>query len=286
MSIGYTIAIHAVPFLELLDREVETVAKAVFGDGDEDGEGASQAAGGAAAGQASEGAEQRRADAREIASAMEASRRHLAQGIDGFVRRLPAAVRSDSSATRSAAYALVGLADERMLHYPSGELPGWRDHLLESELYGSALAGQEIIRQANESAREEAGGMMAPLYLALLREGFEGSLRGDVLGHSTLVSNLEDAVGTQRRISHDVAADAGPSRAGVPAGSLAIAGAALWLLSGIALWWALAGGDLADANRLAQRIEAGLSASFDPGDSPSITPSALPPESPDARPPD
>ena len=275
MSVGYSIAIHAVPFFELLDREVEAVAKAVFGD---EGDRGLQTATGEAA--------PNREDPRAIASAMEASRRHLAQGIDGFVRRLPAAVRSDTAASRSAAYALVGLADERMLHYPSGELPGWRNHLLESELYGSALAGQEIIRQAKISTQDDSAGMLAPLYLALLREGFEGSLRGDVLGHAALVSNLEDAVGTQRGIAYDISPDAGPKRVGVPAGTLAAAAAALWLASGIGLWWALAGGDLADAGRLAQRIEAGLAATFDPGDAPSISPQALPPLMPDEAPPE
>ena len=277
MSVGYSIAIHAVPFFELLEREVESVARAAFGD----------EADGAPGAEAEPGdAPPRQADAQAIATAMETSRRHLAQGVDGFVRRLPAAVRSDTAASRSAAYALVGLADERMLHYPSGELPGWRNRLLESELYGSALAGQEIIRQAKASTQGDAAGMMAPLYLALLREGFEGSLRGDVVGHSALVSSLEDAVGTQRGVSYDMASDAGPRRIGVPAGSLAMGGVALWLATGLGLWWALAGGDLADAGRLAQRIEAGLAATFDPGDAPSISPSALPPARPDTVPPE
>ncbi len=275
MSVGYSIAIHAVPFFELLEREVETVARAVFGD-------EADRAPGAEAGDEAP----RQADERSIATAMETSRRHLAQGIDGFVRRLPAAVRSDTAASRSAAYALVGLADERMLHYPSGELPGWRNRLLESELYGSALAGQEIIRQAKASTQDGAAEMMAPLYLALLREGFEGSLRGDVVGHSALVSSLEDAVGTQRGVSYDMASDAGPRRVGVPAGSLAAAAAALWLGSGLGLWWALAGGDLGEAGRLAQRIEAGLAATFDPGDAPSISPTALPPAANGADPPE
>lgn len=271
MSVGFSIAINAVPFFDLIDREVETVAKAVFGDDGGDAPGP-DVLGGA-------GAEPgREADPREVGAAMEASRRRLAQGIDAFVRRLPAAVRSDTSAARSAAYALVCLADERMLNYPSGELPGWRDRLLESELYGSALAGQEVIRQAREAAAGGGGGeMFAPLYLALLREGFEGSLRGDVLGLSSLTSNLEDAVGVLRSANYDMASDSGPGRAGAPAGYLAAGGLGLWLVSGLALWWGLAGGALDDAQAIAQRIQAGLAATFDPGDEPSIAPTALPP---------
>lgn len=267
MSTGYAIAIHAVPFFDLLDREVESLAEAVFGS-DED-RASAEAIG-------DDEAEATPADARQIASAMDTSRRHLAQGIEAFVRGLPAAVRTDTNVARSAAYALVGLADERMLHYPAGELPGWRDRLLESELYGSALAGQEIIRQAQLAAQGgDLGEMLAPLYLAVLREGFEGSLRTDVMGLTTLSSTLEDTVGALRRVAYDMASDAGPRRMGVPANFLAAGGIALWLASGFALWWALAGGTLDDADRLTLQLRAGAAASFEADDIRSINPSRL-----------
>ena len=264
MSAGFEVAIQAVPFFELLDREVKAVADAVFGE-EGDGDAAAGPGPGDATGAA--GALVPAAHSRALAGVAEASRLRLAQGVDSFVRGLPAVVRNDSGAARAAAYALVGLADEKMLHYPAGGLEIWRDRLLEVELYGSALAGQEIIRQAQESAQGvgaagQAGsaGLLAPLYLALLREGFEGSLRRDTLGLSALTTVLEETVGAVRGPSKDVAADVGPARVGVPPAPLAVSGFALWLLGSLMLWLALAGDDLAEADHMADQIDSGLPA--------------------------
>ncbi len=258
MSIGFSIAINAVPFFDLLDREVEATAAAVLEAEDD----------------------------RAATMAMDASRRRLAQGADSFVRGLPAVVRSDTSVAREAAYTLVGLADERMLHYAAGGLERWRERLLEFELYGSALAGQEIVRQSRASAQGTTGGgeqretfLLAPLYLAVLREGFEGSLRGDTLGLSTLTAILEEAVGAVREAQVDVASDVGPSRFGIAPMPSAVLGFALWLMSGFVLWLTLPGDALSDADRIAARIEAGLPVTpgaFEPGQR-SIGPSNLPP---------
>lgn len=272
MSLGYNIAINAVPFFDLLDREVKAVAEAVFGPGGGEAESVVELAGEAQAAVP---------DERSIRSAMENSRRRLSQGVDAFLRRLPVAVRSDAAATRAAAYALVGLADERMLHYPAGGLAGWRERLLESELYGSALAGQEVIRQARNATQggagdREATGLLAPLYLALLREGFEGSLRGDALGLSSLTSTLEETVGALRGTIADVASDVGPRRIGLSPRALAAAGLALWLASGLVFWTVLAGDALNDARHVAERIESGLAATFTRDAKRSISPQRPP----------
>lgn len=248
---------QAVSFFELLDREVLAVATAARGGEDIDADEAESVI----------PQRLRAANTTNVDAVMAASRQRLSRGVDTFVRNLPAAVRNDAGMARTAAYALVGLADEKMLHYPAGGLETWRDRLLEVELYGSALAGQEIIRQAADSAQSvgEAGqagtpALLAPLYLALLREGFEGSLRGDALGLSVLTTTLEETVGAVRMLPGNMVLDAGPSRIGVPPAPLAIAGFALWLLGGLLLWIVLAAGDLEDAERMADRVGSGLPA--------------------------
>ena len=261
MSIAFDIAIRAVPFLELLDNEVESLAGQVI----ESGGGPSRAA------------------------AMDVTRRRLAQGVDAFVRSLPAVVRNDVNTSRLAAYTLVGLADERMLHYPAGGLEHWREHLLEFELYGSALAGQEIVDRARASTygtltgidEEPSGGaaLLAPLYLAVFRSGFEGSLRGDVSGLNTLLASLEETVSTGRLRPIGVAAGERPSRVGISAGPLAAIGFSVWLVCGFVLWMALATDTLQKADNVAQRVAARLPST--PGAAAplerSIGPSGLPP---------
>ena len=169
MSIGYSIAIAAVPFFDLLDDEEASLAVRVLEANDE----------------------------RTVAAAMESTRRRLAHSVDAVVRSLPSAVRSDLAGSRAVAYALIGLADERMLHHPAGGLHRWRERLLEFDLYGSALAGQEIVTQARNAAHGVSGSsgsasdgnapsLLAPLYLGVFRAGFEGSLRGDTVGLSSL----------------------------------------------------------------------------------------------------
>lgn len=290
MTVGFAVAVAAVPFFDLLDREVAEVATAVFGD-----ELTARDQGAAARDPAQRaeavGALVPQAQSRALVGIMEASRLRLAQGVDSFVRSLPAAVRNDSGAARAAAYALVGLADEKMLHYPAGGLEAWRERLLEVELYGSALAGQEVIRLARESAQGvgEAGqtgssALLAPLYLALLREGFEGSLRADALGLTTLTTVLEETVGAVHAPTADVAPDRGPARVGLPPAPLAVSGFALWLIGGLMFWLALAGDDLVEAERMAARIESDLPVSTGiDGKVRTLGPSALPPESDGAR---
>ena len=232
MSTAHSVAIAAIPFFDLLDREVSALVVQVNeADGD-----------------------------RAVATAMEECRRRLSQGVDTFVRSLPAAIRNDANTSRAAAYGLVGLADERMLHYPSGGLERWRDRLLEFELYGSALAGQEIIRSSQAAAQGGTQSELGVLYLALFREGFEGSLRGDALALGSLTASLEEALGVVRDQAIELLGEGGPKRVGIAPMPFAVAGVALWLLSGFGVWLTLPAGALDEAERVAQRVRVALPA--------------------------
>lgn len=259
MSIGYSIAIGAVPFFDLLDQEEESLAATVLEAG----------------------------DAPTVTAAMEASRRRLAQAVDAVVRSLPTAIRSDLTASREVAYALIGLADERMLHHPTGGLNRWREHLLEFELYGSALAGQEIVTRARAAAHGAPGSsgpagsdasLLAPLYLGVFRAGFEGSLRGDHVGLSSLIASIEENVGARGERPMEVAVDVRPRRFGLSPLLLTALGLLVWLASGFGIWLVLSGEPLEESVRMAERISAGLPASglLDPLER-SVGPSGLPP---------
>ena len=267
MSVGFQVAVCAVPFFDLLDGEEESLAVEVA----------------------------EAPDAATATAAMDASRQRLAQGVDSVVRSLPAAARSDLTASRAVAYALVGLVDGRMLHRPAGGLERWRERLLESELYGSALAGQEVVAQAQAAARGSAEGIptlriiaegtptlrmaegtptlghlaegtptlahpstLAPFYLAVLRAGFEGSLRGDAVGLASLIAALEEAVGAHKDGRLEAAPDLRPKRIGMAPVPLAALGLAAWLVAGFAAWFALFGRSFEEADQMAQRIAAGL----------------------------
>ena len=240
MSIGFQVAVCAVPFFDLLDEEEQSLAAQV-------------------------------AEAPENAAAtiaMQTSRQRLTQGVDSVVRSLPATVRSDLTASRAVAYALVGLADGRMLHHPAGGLERWRDRLLEFELYGSALAGQEVVAQARaavaitEGAPIEPGHLsfLAPFYLGVFRAGFEGSLRGDAVGLASLIAALEEVVGARRHGTLDVAPDVRPNRVGLAPLPLAALGLTAWLAAGFAVWLALSGQSLKESELMAQRLGSGLPA--------------------------
>ena len=245
MSLGYSVAIAAVPFLELLDQEEEDLAGQVLGTGDAAG--------------ALEGT--------PLASeAIDKCRRRLALGVDTFVRSLPTLVRNEASTARAAAYALVGLVDERMLHHPAGGLDRWRDRLLEFELYGSALAGQEIIQRARACSYGPSDGdgdsvsefLLAPLYLGVLRAGFEGSLRGDPLALTSLITALEEAVGAMRGSTEQMPTHTRPKRAGISPFALAGLGLGVWLAAGLGVWSTVPRESLADADRINERIARAL----------------------------
>lgn len=239
MSIGFSIAIRAVPFFDLLDEEEESLVAQVIEAGGDQAE----------------------------TAAMDATRRRLAQGVDAFVRSLPTAVRGDVNASRMAAYALVGLVDERMLHHPAGGLERWRERLLEFELYGSALAGQEIVTQAQAASlgtmspqADEVGGaaLLAPLYLGIFRAGFEGSLRGSTSELSSLIASLEETVGTGRAVSAGLASAARPTRFGLATMPLVAIGLAVWLIGGFHVWLLLSREPLSQARRIADHVVAAM----------------------------
>ena len=239
MNAGFLIAINAVPFFELLDEQEESLAAQVL-----------ELSNGPAA-----------------SAAMDASRRRLAQGVSAFVSSLPSMVRNDVNTSRAAAYALVGLADERMLHHPAGGLDRWRERLLEFELYESALAGQEIVTRARAAAcgtMAQAGvgdaALLAPLYLGVLRAGFEGALRDDALELSLLVTSLEETVGAAPDRPVESFLGERPMRIGLSPLSLALAGVFLWLGSGLGASLVLSQGPLQEAGRIAERVSAGLPA--------------------------
>ena len=229
MSTSFEIAIRAIPFINLLDEEEEALAAQVL-----------------------------EANEASVASAMDTTRRRLAQGVDTFVRSLPIAVRNDANTSRAAAYALVALADERMLHHPAGGLNRWRERLLEYDLYGSALAGQEIVERARAAAYGTAAGvdstsgrggaLLAPLYLAIFQVGFEGSLRGDAQALSSLTASLTEAIGSSGDRPSGLTRDIRPKRTGVAPRQLAAVGLVL------------PADTLREAVRITERTSAGLPA--------------------------
>ena len=267
MSLSYTIAIAIVPFLDLLDKEEDELAAIVLEAEDED----------------------------KIGTAIDTSRRHLAQGVDAVVRSLPASIRADNATTQAVAYAMVGLADERMLHHPAGGLHRWRERLLEYELYGSALAGQEIVNRARATTfgtssagaqssgsdpNTASGALLAPLYLAVFRSGFEGSLRGNSSALTALMSSLAESVGGSRLIESGLIGDVRPKRVGSAPVPLALIGIVAWLFGGLALWWVLPQASLGLSRDFAVRVASGQAPVLEEPFVRRIGPSGLPPLEP------
>lgn len=256
MTTALTIAMQAVPFFDLLDQEQEELLAHVLASTDE----------------------------YSSTSVMESSRRRLSVAVDTFVRSLPTVVRNDAATARAAAYALVGLADERIIHHPAGGLGKWADKLLEFDLYGSALAGQEIVKRARQAAsgtsQTETGesSMLTPLYLAVFRAGFEGSLRGDAIGLNALVASLEESVGMTRGRTTEILSEQSPARVGIAPLPFAILGIVAFLLSGFAVEGILMSEPLKKADRLSERVKRGLPVGDVVDDrSRSVGPSGLPP---------
>ena len=185
-----------------------------------------------------------------------------------------------------------------MLHHPAGGLDAWRAHLLEHALYRSSLAGDELVKRAQAAVHGPSPGgdgarsdpqLLGPLYLGIFRAGFEGSLRGDALGLSTLVESLEETIGGARERVQIFASDDRPLRIGLSPALCACAGIVLWLATGVAVWSALATPHLAQSARLADRIESGRRIVDRPVLDRSVGPSSLglmlrvPTEAPEAQ---
>lgn len=118
----------------------------------------------------------------------EPARRAAEEACDTLARAIDAQTmdisRSGSTADRSAVdelrYLKAALADELLL---SRDWPGrarYTEHLVETRLFGTSIAGDEIFKRI-DALLSNAGGQpsqMAPLYLFAISIGFEGRHRG------------------------------------------------------------------------------------------------------------
>lgn len=101
---------------------------------------------------------------------------------------------SDRAAADELRYLMAAIADELLL---TREWPGqacFTDFLLETRLFGSGVAGDEIFRRI-EALLEDGSGLpsqMAPLYLFAISIGFEGRYHGD--GAARALDTLRDAL--------------------------------------------------------------------------------------------
>jgi type VI secretion system protein ImpK len=81
---------------------------------------------------------------------------------------------------RIAQFAMVALADEVFLTLDWDGRTRWGDSLLETEFFGSRLAGEEFYVRCDELVRRSAGDErnLGLVYLLALNLGFEGMVRG------------------------------------------------------------------------------------------------------------
>lgn len=80
-------------------------------------------------------------------------------------------------------YAMAALADEVFIHLDWSGASSWRHHLLESALFDTHRAGEEIFRRIDHliqhGDRSHRYAEVALVYLLLLALGFQGKYRGD-----------------------------------------------------------------------------------------------------------
>ncbi|HKO56415.1 MAG TPA: DotU family type IV/VI secretion system protein [Thermoanaerobaculia bacterium] len=92
---------------------------------------------------------------------------------------------------RRAQYAMAALADETFLHLDRWiGREEWRKHLLESRLFGSHRAGDELFERIDELLRDRESMHMelARVYLMVLALGFQGKFRGKPRAEEELAS--------------------------------------------------------------------------------------------------
>ncbi len=87
---------------------------------------------------------------------------------------------ADRAAVDELRYLKAAIADELLL---SRSWPGrsrFTEHLVETRLFGSSVAGDEIFRRIDQLLEDGSGqpSQMAPLYLFAISTGFEGRYRG------------------------------------------------------------------------------------------------------------
>jgi type VI secretion system protein ImpK len=82
---------------------------------------------------------------------------------------------------RNAQYAMAALADEVFLHLEWAGRDAWREHLLETKLFGSHRAGEELFERIEKMLVDREGMYqeLARIYLTTLALGFEGKYRGN-----------------------------------------------------------------------------------------------------------
>jgi type VI secretion system protein ImpK len=80
---------------------------------------------------------------------------------------------------RRAQYAMAALADEVFLNLDWPGREAWRSNLLESRLFGSHRAGEELFERVEELLRDRDNvyGELARVYLMVLALGFQGKFR-------------------------------------------------------------------------------------------------------------
>jgi type VI secretion system protein ImpK len=83
---------------------------------------------------------------------------------------------------RLAQFAMAALADEVFLHLEWAGKQSWREHLLESKLFNSHTAGEELFKRIDKLLTDRDGSYneLARVYLMTLALGFEGKYRGSV----------------------------------------------------------------------------------------------------------
>ncbi|HVG07058.1 MAG TPA: DotU family type IV/VI secretion system protein [Thermoanaerobaculia bacterium] len=81
---------------------------------------------------------------------------------------------------RRAQYAMAALADEVFLHLDWPGREAWRSNLLESRLFSSHRAGEELFERIEELLhdRDNVYSELARVYLTVLALGFQGKYRG------------------------------------------------------------------------------------------------------------
>ena len=77
---------------------------------------------------------------------------------------------------RDAQYVMAGLADELFLHLDWEGRDAWRSNLIETQLFGSFIAGEEVFRRIDEllRTRDDLYRDLATVYLLALSLGFRG----------------------------------------------------------------------------------------------------------------
>lgn len=138
----------------------------------------------------------------EAAAKPDAARRAAAEACDALAREIASHTmelsrvggQSDRAAADELRYLMAAIADELLL---TREWPGqtcFTDFLIETRLFGSSVAGDEIFRRI-EALLEDGRGQpsqMAPLYLFAISIGFEGRYHDDDAAQN--LDSLRDAL--------------------------------------------------------------------------------------------